>query len=534
MVVIEFSKNDLLNLIGKDIPDEELEELLFLVKLEPEFEEETIKCELHADRPDMFSVEGVAREVKGFLGLEKGIRKYDIKDSKVVVKTENPQARPHIACAIIKGVDLTDELVKSLMQIQEKLHDTIGRERKKVAIGVHDYDKIVPPLRYADVENETFTPLGGTQEMDVDQILTQHPKGIGFAHLVGKTRPMLYDKEGVISFPPIINSERTRVTVGTNNLFIDVTGTDEKAVSEAINIMVCNITERGGTIETVNIDKKRTPDLTPKDFPAEVENIDKILGLGLSENEIADILERMRYGVSKQRGGKMNIAIPPYRTSILHLVDIIEDVAIGYGYNNIEPILPKLPTIGNRSELSKLISKSRDMMMGLGFQEILNFVLTNEESNFSKMLLQGKAAEISNPVSSEYTICRTWLLPSLVRNLTNNMHREYPQRLFEIGNCIILDETKETRIRMVKKLAGIVSHDAANLTEIKSIVENVLSYMGIDYKIQETNHPSFIDSRAGEIVAGEKAIGFFGEIRPEILENWKLEKPVIAFEMEIG
>lgn len=533
MVVIEISKRDLLNLIGNDLPDEEIEELLFLIKLEPEFDGDTIKCELHADRPDMFSVEGVAREIKGFLGLETGLKKYDISDSKVVVKVDNPQVRPFIACAIVKDVVLSDELVKSLMQIQEKLHDTIGRGRKKVAIGVHDYEKIVPPLLYKDVENERFFPLMGTQEMDVDQILTLHPKGISYAHLVGKLRPMLYDKEGVASFPPIINSERTKVTVATNSLFIDVTGTDEKAVNEALNILVCNITERGGKIETVNIGRKRTPDLSPKEMNVEIEEIDKLLGLGLSEKEIEEILERMRYEVKKQRGGKVKIIIPAYRSGILHLVDIIEDVAIGYGYNNIQPILPKLPTIGNQSELTKLTRKTRDLMVGLGFQEILNFILTSRENCFDNMNVQGDAAEISNPISKEYDICRTWVLPSLVKNLVSNKHRLYPQRIFEIGDCIVLDEKQETKTRTIRKLSGVVSHDAANLTEMKSIVEAVLNYLGYKYEIRDYGHPSFIESRSGEILVDGKQIGFFGEIHPKVLEKWKLEKPVIGFEIEV-
>ena len=533
MVVIEVSKKDLLNLIGKDLPDEELEELLFLIKLEPEFDGDTIKCELHSDRPDMFSVEGVAREIKGFLGLETGLKKYDIGDSKVSVKVENPQVRPYITCAIVKDVSLTDDLVKSLMQIQEKLHDTIGRGRKKVAIGVHDYKKIVPPLLYKDVENETFVPLGDVQEMDVDQILEKHAKGTAYGHLVGKMRPMLYDKQGVASFPPIINSERTKVTVATDSLFIDVTGTDEKAVNEALNILVCNVAERGGKIETVSIGRKRTPNLAPDSMIFNVEDIDKILGLGLSEKEIAEILERMRYGVTNQRGGKIKIEIPAYRYGILHLVDIIEDVAIGYGYNNIEPILPKLPTIGTQSDETKLKRKARDMMVGLGFQEILNFILTNKENNFENMDVQGESVEIMNPVSQEYDICRTWVLPSLVKNLSSNKHRLYPQKMFEIGNCIILDDAQETKIRTLTKLAGVVSYDNANLTEMKSIVENVLNYLGYNYEIKERSHPSFIDTRVGEIIVDGKSIGMFGELHPKILEKWKLEKPVIAFEIDL-
>ena len=532
MVVIEISKNDLLNLIGKDLSDEEIEELLFLLKMESNIDGDKIECELNPDRPDMFSVEGIAREVKGFLSLETGIKKYDIGDSKVVVKIENPQVRPYIACAVIKDVILSDELVKSLMQIQEKLHDTIGRGRKKVAIGVHDFKKIVPPLLYKDVENEKFIPLMGTQEMDVNQILEKHPKGMAYAHLVSEMRPMLYDKEGVASFPPIINSERTKVTIATDSLFIDVTGTDEKAVNETLNILVCNIAERGGKIFTVNIGRKRTPDLSPKEISADVEEFDKLLGLGLSEKDIAEILERMRYGVSKQRGGKMKIEIPPYR-SILHLVDIIEDVAIGYGYNNIQPILPKLPTIGSQNEITSISRKTRDMMIGLGFQEIVNFVLTSRENNFDNMSVNGESVEILNPISSEYNICRTWLLPCLMKNLASNKHREYPQRIFEVGDCIVLDESQETKTKTIRRLAGVVSHDSANLTEMKSLIEAVLKNLCCNYEIMEENHPSFIESRAGKIMFDGKPIGFFGEIHPKLLENWKLEKPVIGFEIEL-
>jgi phenylalanyl-tRNA synthetase beta chain len=289
MVVIEIDKNDLLKLIGKKLPDEEIEEVLFLLKVESKINGNKIECEMNPDRPDMFSVEGISREMKGFLGIETGIKKYDISDSNVILKKEKTDVRPFISCAIIKDVKLSDELVKSLMQIQEKLHESIGRDRKKVAIGVHDFGKIKPPLVYKDVDNETFVPLGLTREMDINEILTKHPKGIDYAHLVKDKYPLIYDKEGVISFPPIINSERTRVTKETKDLFIDVTGTDEKAVNNALNILVCNIAERSGKILTVKVSNKKTPDLKPVEMSANVEDIDKILGLGLSENEITQI-----------------------------------------------------------------------------------------------------------------------------------------------------------------------------------------------------------------------------------------------------
>lgn len=533
MVVIEISKKDLLQLIGKDLTDKEIEETLFMIKIESKIDGDVIECEMNPDRPDMFSVEGIAREMKGFLEIETGLKKYDVSESKVTLKKENPQVRPYIGCGIIKNVELTDNLVKSMMQVQEKLHDSIGRGRKKVAIGVHDFDKMKPPLVYRDVEEETFVPLGETREMTIKEILTNHPKGVAFAHLLKDKYPLIYDKEGVISFPPIINSERTRVTENTKNLFLDITGTDEKTVNSALNILACNILERCGKLETVKVGNKKMPDLTPTQKTIDSDYVNKIIGLELSPEEISKLFGKMRYSASKPRGGKITVSIPPYRADILHNIDLVEDVAIGYGYNNLEPVLPELATIGKEAGIEVLTRKTRELMIGLEFQEIVNFVLTSKENNFSKMNATGEPAEIMNPMSSEYDICRTWLIPCLMKNLVSNKHRDYPQRIFEIGDCVVLDETEETGTKTIRKLAGVVSYDNTNLTEMKSIIESVLKNLGYDYQIRDFNHPSFIETRIGEIIVNEKQIGFFGEIKPEILEKWKLEKPVIAFEMEV-
>lgn len=533
MVSIEIDKNDLKNLIGKSLPDEELEEVLFLLKCEAKIDGNRMECELTPDRPDMLAVEGLAREIKGFLALETGIKKYDITDSNFFLKKDKADARPAIACAIILDVKLTDELVKSLMQMQEKLHATIGRNRKRVAIGVHDFDKIKPPLLYTDVADEKFVPLNESNEMTVKEILEHHPKGKDYAHLLKDRYPMLYDKDGVISFPPIINSERTKVSDGTKNLFIDVTGDDEKLVNQALNILVCNIADRGGKILTVKVSNRKTPDLEPAKIILDVELVDKILGLGLSEAQIEETLKRMRYDARRSKGGKIEVEVPPYRTDILHMIDLIEDVAIGYGYNNIQPILPKIASIGKQNELEKLSKKIREVMIGFEFQEVLNFVLTSEENNFKKMNVEGKAVEILNPISSEFSICRTWLLPSLLKILSENKHRDYPQKIFEVGDCLNLDESSEVKTKQTRKLAAAISYDNANLTEIKSIIECALSNLGYAFLVRELSHPSFLETRCGEILIDDKSVGFFGELHPKVLENWKLEKPVIVFEINV-
>jgi phenylalanyl-tRNA synthetase beta chain len=531
MVVIEISKKDLLNLVGMELSDQQIEDTLFLIKVEGEISDDTITCELNPDRPDLFSVEGVAREMKGFLGLRKGLVKYEVADSKVTLKKERSEVRPVIYCAIIKDVELSDELVKSLMQVQEKLHITIGRDRKKVAIGVHDFGKMEPPLVYRDVGDETFVPLGENKEMNIKQILSEHAKGKDYAHLVKDSFPLIYDKKGVISFPPIINSERTRVTKNTKSLFIDVTGTDEKAVSWALNILVCNITERSGKIESVKVSNKKTPDLRPRERSILIEKVDRILGIGLHKNDIVECLEKMGYGITSMRGEKIGITIPAYRLDIIHDIDVIEDVAIGYGFDKIEPILPKLSTIGGQLSLAKLSKRVRELMIGLDFQEVVTFVLTNRENNLNKMNIEGNVVEILNPTSSEYNVCRAWLLPNLLKVLSSNKHVEYPQKIFEVGEVVVFDDQSPTGVRNIRKLAGVISYDNANLTEMKSIIETVLYNLSYKYAIDNLSHSSFIETRAGEIIVDGNRVGLFGEIHPKVIENWKLEKPVIGFEL---
>ncbi|MBR9682073.1 MAG: phenylalanine--tRNA ligase subunit beta, partial [Candidatus Aenigmarchaeota archaeon] len=521
MVVINFTKGDLLGLLKKEMSNEEIEEALFLLKCETEWEGENIECELNPDRPDMYSVEGCARAMKTFIGTEKGMPKYTMSDSGLTMRNEDVNVRPIIGCAVISDVELSDELVKSLMQLQEKLHGGLGRNRKKSAIGVHDLDRMKGKLIYREVDPEKvkFVPLGETKEMFLKEVLEQHPKGIEYKHLLENeaTWPVILDDYGVVSLPPIINSERTRVSEKTQNLFVEVTGTDEKAVMHSLNIVVTNIIERTGELKSVKIDRKKYPILEPQQWSLEVSETNRVLGFDLDENKIAEALERMGHTVLKQKGGKINVSVAPYRSDIMHEIDLIEDVAIGFGYNNIEPIFPKSPSIGGISEKEDYTEKIRELMVGLGMQEYVGFILSNSEDMFDKMQLNKKdIVEIVNPVTTEYTICRTWLTPIVLKMLVTNKHRIYPQRVFEIGDVVLLDEEAEVRAKNVRKLCGAISHDKANLTEIKSIVESVLQNIGVQYEIKPINHNSFIDSRCGEILVNGESVGFFGEIHPQV------------------
>lgn len=542
MVSLEINKTTLLKLIGKELTDEELIDILFNFKCEATIVGDSINCEITPDRLDLFSVEGIARAIKQFLEIEPGLQKIPIMPSTETIYVKNVKARPHIRAAIIRNMIFDEAFILDLMQIQEKLHATIGRDRKKVAIGIHDISKVQGPFTYKEVfPNEIrFMPLDMKKEMNLKEILEEHPKGKKYANLLKDFNmyPILLDaKERVLSFPPIINGELTRVSLETKDILIDVTGTDEKAVENTLNIIVSMLSFRGGIVEAVKISSddftKEFPSFEPKLIKIKKELPEMILGTKLNLDDIPIFLERMGYDAAIV-GDSIEIFIPAYRVDVFSEMDIIEDIAIAYGYNNIIPELPKLATKGEFSKKEKISKKIRTVMIGFGAQETLNFILTNENDCYTKMhVVPENYIKIKNPVSSEFNICRTWILPSLMKILSLNKHRSYPQKIFEVSDCIVPDNTQETKARNSRKLGFVVCHETANLTEMKSYVEAFLSAFKIKYEIIKFEHPSFIPTRVGAIICNGENVGFFGEIHPKVLEKWELDKPVIAMEIDL-
>ncbi len=538
----EFTINlkDLKNLMGKEVSDEKLKEILPLNKLEIEEWGPEIKIETNPDRPDLFSAEGIARQLKGFLGFSKGLPKYENLKQKIKVNAENVKVRPYIVCGIVRGLKLTDDLIKSLMQLQDLLDLTIGRGRKKTSTGIHDLSKVKPPFTYKEIEPEKikFVPLEMNKELNLKEILEKHPKGREYGHIVssGKKWPILVDSENnVLSFPPIINGELTRVTEKTKDLFIDVTGLDKNAINQVLNIIVTSLAERGGKIELVKVNNELKPDLKPKEIEVELKEANDLLGLNLNENEAKQLLERANYGVSQIKNGKIKVLIPAYRADILHPVDIIEDIAISYGLNNFKPEMPKLPFLGSSNYLEDFCETMRNLMIGLGFQEVLNFILTSKESQFKLMEVEEEeVVELMKPVSLNYSMCRKWILPELLENLSENKHHAFPQKMFEIGNCVEVDLNEETKTRDIKKLSAVISHSKANFSEITSIINSIADNLNLKFKLENHNHPSFIKGRCGKILLNSKEIGIFGEIHPQVLNNFKIEKPVVGFELNIN
>ncbi|MCD6542364.1 MAG: phenylalanine--tRNA ligase subunit beta, partial [Thermoplasmata archaeon] len=389
MPVINFSYTDFINLLGKDMDKNEFLERFPLIGCEIErVEGDDISIEIFPDRPDMNSVEGIARAARAFFGIEKGLKTYKIEKSDVTTYIDEgvKEVRPVIVTALVKNVEMSDELISSLMQLQEKLHMGIGRNRKKIAIGVHDFDRVKPPFKYKAVNPESvrFVPLNFEEEMSLSEILKKHPKGIEYAHLLdGKEKyPLLVDKdENVLSFPPIINGILTQVTPYTENIFIDITGMDEQTAKLALNIVCTALAERGGEIYTTKVidagEEKLYPDFTPEEMFINRDYAESVIGLKLDGVEIKESLLRMGYDVEILQD-RIKVKIPPWRGDILHEIDIVEDIAIGYGFDRLTPQNPRYLTYGKPLEKNKLVDKMRTILIGLGFYEVETLTLSNE------------------------------------------------------------------------------------------------------------------------------------------------------------
>ncbi len=534
MPVITLQYDDLKKLVGTD-KDTILKHIPMIGADIERIEDTYADIEFFPDRPDLFSVEGVARAMRGFLGLETGLRKYDIRKSNISITIEKSvkPIRPCLACAVVRGLHFNSASIESLMALQEDLHWGLGRNRKKVSIGVHDISKVKPPFVYKAVDpNTEFVPLDFDKKMSMRAILKEHPKGVRFAHMLeGANRyPLIVDSgDNVLSFPPIINGTLTAVTEETTDMFIEVTGMDA-SVAMALNIVVTALAERGAKIESVEIisDGKSafTPDISPTSRELSIGEVNSLLGLTLDAKQIARELEKMRFGATV-KGDAIEVAIPAYRADILHNWDLIEDVAIGYGFDKFKPELPETATIGRAHPIEDRLALLREIMVGLGFLEVTTFTLTNERVHFDMMKrTQANVTKVKHPISEEHTMIRCTILPNLMGVLSRNKHVEMPQKIFEVGDVIV--DSKD-----MQKLAGVSTHSTANFAEVKSVVESILGELSLEYEIAESNDPAFLEGRRASILIKGKIIGVFGEIHPDVILNFSLDHPVAAFEMEI-
>lgn len=549
MPTIKVSYTDLCQLIGRKIPKAELEELILLNKGEVDrwASEDEMEVEIESDRVDLLAAEGIARALKGALSIELGLPNYLVEKSNFVIKVEPivQQVRPYVVSGIVEDVELSDAGVAQVMQCQEKLHMTHSRNRRKASIGLHDMDKIKPPIIYTARKPEEiyFMPLHESKAMDGHEILRKVEKGKAYAHIIehSPVYPLIVDsKDTVLSLPPIINSDDTTVETDTKNLFFEITCLDEAVARVALNALVTNIAERKGQIKSVKIHYPdgRTevlPDLTPVPKTLHLDYVNQILGLNLKMSRLEELIKKMRMDSKKVDKNTLEILTPAYRADFLHEIDLIEDVAVGYGYNKFQPELPKVVTIGKEHPLESFTRKIRDLMQGFGCQEVSNYHLTNKTQLFTKMNLPEEGIiEIANPVSTTHSLMRTSLLPGMLEFLSQNHHAAYPQKCFEAGDVSKIDEKAETKTVVKRYLCTVMTAFSISFENIQSILQGLADVLQVEgFNLKPMTHSSFIPGRTASINLGKTKIGIVGEIAVPILLNFNIENPVAAFELDL-
>ena len=501
-------------------------------------DENEICIEIFPNRPDLLSLQGYVNALLAFIGKKTGLKQYKVnkpeKDYEVNIHHSVRDVRPFTACAIVKNLKFDDEKIKEIMDAQEKLHATLGRNRKKMAIGIYPLDKITLPITYGTRKPQEikFIPLEADREMNAAEILKEHVKGKEYAHLLKDFQryPVFVDASGeVLSMPPVINSQKTgKVSENTKDVFVECSGFDFNTLKKTLNIIVTMLADMGGEIYQMKLNygkQEITPNLEPEKMKISIEATNKLLGLELKEKDIKALIEKM--GLGYENGEAL---VPAWRTDILHEVDIIEDIAIAYGYDKFKEELPNVATLGKEDKNERIKGKIADILAGLGMIEISSHHLLIKDE--AKKLGQKVFIEAEKS-RTEYSVLRENLLCSALKALSKNVDAEYPQKIFEIGRVFSKDDKAETGISEKEHLCIAIT--PANFTEIKQVLDYLFPALGLECKIEEpaATPQNYIEGRTARIIFEGKPIGILGEIHPSVLKDWHLKMPLAVMEIEI-
>ena len=561
MPKIEVPENIFYELLGRRMTDDELLDIFPVAKAEldgHDTEGHVIKIELNdTNRPDLWSAAGVARALKtyqsgkipsyGFFSTKDDEKP---SDGRIVIDDESAIGiRDYSIGFAARGRTVDDELLVNLIQSQEKLCTNFGRKRKTIAMGIYRSELIKYPVHYAAVDPDStkFVPLGMTEELSLREICEKHPKGRDYGHIVSSFPrfPYLYDDNGdTLSFPPVINSARIgAVEVGDSDFFIEVSGPILDDLLLAVSILACDMADMGFEILPV---KARFAKDTPygreitvpyyfqKPMSASLDLVHQKLGEDLSENECIEALARMGVHASA-KDGMITVEVPEYRNDFLHGVDIVEDVMIGHGLGNFEPVMPSDFTIGRLSPVEEFSRKVKGILVGLGFQEMMYNYLGSKREYIDNMHLSGDdAVFIANPMSENYEVIRPSVLPCLLESESVSGHAVYPHSIFEIGKITVKDPEDNSGTRTIDSLGFFSSNAAIGYNDAASYINTLMYFLRKEYTLAEAgDDPRFIPGRAAVIMYNGERVGIFGETHPQVLESWGCSMPSIMAEIDL-
>ncbi len=540
MPVIELSYSRLQKLVGK-VTKKQISDSLPFLGLDIESEnKDLVRIEYSPNRPDYSTDFGIALGLQGLLGIKTGAIKLKIiKSNKypISVKSGVSKIRPFVTGIIAKGGKIDDKIIKQLMTMQEDLHFGIGRKRKKSSIGIHDLEKISFPLVFTTTNrHHKFTPLNSNKDLSISQILTNTDVGKNYGHILGNSSqvPLILDaNQQTVSFPPIINAAVTTVTTKTKNLFVEVTGLNKDDVEDMLSVVATILQSAGFTLESVKVSgtKNSSPKFESKKITVNSSLINQTLGLDLIISKIISSLKKSRLDASS-KGTNIICTVPAYRFDIFGSMDLVEEVALGYGIQNLEPILSPSQTIGQTNTVSLQLKTLDQTMIGLGYLEALNSSLTSKRVLYDMTNRNtSKIISVLDSKSLEHTILRDTILPGLLENLSKNIHESYPQKMFETGTIFSISDPISEKI----SFSSISAHKDANFTEIKSILQSALKIgFGINIETKTTTHPTFEDGHCATVILNGISIGVMGKINSKIIENYKIRVPVVGFEISLS
>lgn len=548
-------------------------------------EETVVRLDLLPVRPDIFDAGGLARALRGYLGVETGLKEYAAAPASWRVEidpriTDPAFRRPYIQCVIVRNLSMDDELLRAIMRLQENLHWALCRDRKFASIGAYDLAALASPIRYTLVDRESFrfTPLfwGHREAVTPALMLAEHPKGTGYAHLVDglPLLPALLSANGnVLSLPPIINAEETKLTAATRDVLLDVTGSNLPVVEKALSILATSLIELDPTgqaslerVAMVYPDRTvETPELAVEQFSVDPRRAAQLLGLELSRADCVALLQQMRHGVDDPGGdAPLAVTVAAYRNDIMHEVDLIEDIAIAYGYHRIPPTLVPTFTAGEMLPINRLSRQAAAALAGLGFIETTNLVLTSERDHYEKLRrpVAETRVQVANPASTDQTMLREQLYASLLETLSRNTDHALPQRIFEAGDVVTfgwpiapvadpIPPESGMHPRELRVIAGAVCATRTGYAEGRSVLDALLRELGLegDYRAASAQeNPTALPGRAAVVTvsksAGSRAtdhsvplanpLAEVFEVHPEVLEMWKLTAPVVLFSLVLG
>ncbi|KAH9077329.1 hypothetical protein EDB83DRAFT_2549113 [Lactarius deliciosus] len=558
---------------GIELDEDTTEEVEALLKQGLPAERPQLKIEIPANRYDLLCIEGIARALRVFLGKGKAPDYRLVHPTggqnliEVTVAPETAQIRPYFGCAVLRNVKFTQRSYDSFIDLQDKLHQNICRKRQFVAIGTHDLDTISAPFRYEarPPKDIKFVPLNKTQVYTAEELMTVYESDRHLGKYLPIIRdspvyPIIYDKVGqVLSMPPIINSERSKITLNTRNVFLDLTATDLTKLNIVTNIMVTMFSEyceEPFTIEPVKViypDGKVviSPDLSSLQTDAYASYVNSCTGLNLSALQVKGLLERMSLKVELSPDGdadKLLVSVPPTRPDILHQCDVMEDAAIAYGFNNLPDKFPATSTVAQPLAVSKLCDIIRHEWAYAGWVEVLPLILCSHEENFAWLNTPDDdqtAVKIANPKTLEFQVVRTSLLPGLLKTIRENRSHALPLRIFETSDVVFKDTARERQARNVRHAGAVWCNKTAGFEIVHGLLDRAMAMLEVPhipgagagaptgYYIKERTDPTFFPGRAATIFyrareGQDVEIGKLGILHPSVLEKFEIGYPCSA------